>query len=48
MARRIVAAIRRSLERPYEAPPVHFHTSNDPGYPEVCYVGNCERPRLSV
>jgi len=48
MARRIVAAIRRSLERPYQEPPVHFHAAQNPGSPEVCYAAKCERPRLDV
>jgi hypothetical protein len=47
MARRIVAAIRRSLERPYQEPSPHFHAA-DPGNPEVCYAVRCERPRMSV
>jgi hypothetical protein len=47
MARRIVAAIRRSFERPYQEPSVHFHATV-PGSPEVCYATECERPRLSV
>ena len=47
MARRIVSAIRRSLERPYQEPSVHFHQAG-PDSPEVCHETECERPRLSV
>jgi hypothetical protein len=46
MARRIVDALRRALNPPYEAPPVHFHAH--PGNPEVCFDAKCPRPRLSL
>jgi hypothetical protein len=46
MARRIVAALRRALNPPYQEPSVHFHTAD--GMPEVCYDADCARPRLSV
>jgi hypothetical protein len=46
MARRIVAALQRVLNPPYQEPPVHFHRAD--GSPEVCYDAACARPRLSV
>jgi hypothetical protein len=46
MARRIVAALQRVLNPPYQEPPVHFHQAD--GTPEVCYDLACPRPRLGV
>ena len=46
MARRIVDALRRAINPPYQEPPVHFHQAE--GSPEVCYEPKCMRPRLSV
>jgi hypothetical protein len=43
---KFVAAIRRSLGGAYTEPPVHFHQGTTEDYPEVCYEGACERPRL--
>jgi hypothetical protein len=46
MARRIVDALRRAINPPYQEPPVHFHRAE--GSPEVCYAAECVRPRLTV
>jgi hypothetical protein len=46
MARRIVAALRRALNPPYQEPAVHFHRAG--GSPEVCYEPGCARPRLQI
>jgi hypothetical protein len=46
MARRIVAALRRALNSPYQEPPVHFHQAE--GTAEVCYDLACARPRLTI
>jgi hypothetical protein len=46
MARRIVTALQRVLNPPYQEPPVHFHQAD--GSPEVCYDANCVRPQLSL
>jgi hypothetical protein len=46
MARRIVDALRRAINPPYQEPPVHFHQAD--GSPEVCYDADCVRPQLSI
>jgi hypothetical protein len=46
MARRIVDALRRAFNHPYAEPAPHFHAH--PGNPEVCFVEDCARPRLTV
>ncbi len=46
MARRIVDALQRVLNPPYQEPPVHFHAAD--GSPEVCYDAGCARPQLNV
>lgn len=46
MARRIAAALRRAFNSPSAEPAPHFHAH--PGNPEVCFVEDCARPRLSV
>jgi hypothetical protein len=46
MARRIVDALRRAINPPYQEPTVHFHQAE--GIPEVCYENACVRPRLSI
>jgi hypothetical protein len=46
MARRIVAALQRVLNPPYQEPPVHFHQAD--GTAEVCYDLACHRPKLSI
>jgi hypothetical protein len=45
---KLVAAIRRTLGDTYTEPPVHFHQGMTEDYPEVCYEGACERPRLHL
>jgi hypothetical protein len=45
---KLVAAIRRTLGATHTEPPVHFHQGTTEGYPEVCYEGACERPRLHL
>ena len=39
MARRIVDALRRAINPPYQEPTVHFHQAE--GMPEVCYEHAC-------
>ena len=46
MARRIVDALRRAINPPYQEPAVHFHAAD--GSPEVCYDADCTRPELSI
>ena len=46
MARRIVDALRRAFNHPYEEPSPHFHAHH--GNPEVCFVEDCARPQLSI
>jgi hypothetical protein len=46
MARRIVAALQRVFNPPYQEPPVHFHQAD--GTAEVCYDPACARPQLSI
>jgi hypothetical protein len=45
---KLLTAFKRTFgDTPYTEPAVHFHTSSDENYPEVCYEGACERPRLN-
>jgi len=48
MARQIVDAIKRALDRSYQEPAVHFHAGGYSGHPEVCYDVDCGRPQLSA
>jgi hypothetical protein len=45
---KLVAALRRTLGTPQSEPEVHFHQGQTDNAPEVCYDGNCRRPRLSL
>ena len=46
---KLLSAVRRTIgEQPYTEPAVHFHAGSDENYPEVCYEGGCERPRLKA
>jgi hypothetical protein len=47
MARRIVAALRRTFNDSYSEPAVHFH-QGAAGQPAVCHVAGCGNPRLDV
>ena len=43
----LLRALKRAFgDTPYTEPPVHFHQGEHEDYPEVCYDGACERPRL--
>jgi hypothetical protein len=43
---RLVAAFRRAFGDSYQEPAVHFHATEQ--NPEVCYYGDCPRPRLQA
>ena len=46
---KLFSALRRTFDRPYTEPEVHFHQAQDEGYPEVCYdEDTCRRPRLQA
>jgi hypothetical protein len=45
---KFVTAVRRTLIGVHVETPVHFHQGTTEDYPEVCYEGACERPRLHV
>jgi hypothetical protein len=46
---KLLTAFKRTFgDTPYTEPAVHFHTSTYNDYPEVCYHGACERPRLKA
>jgi hypothetical protein len=47
MARRIVAALKRTIGEHYVEPSVHFHRGAG-GQPAVCHVEGCTSPRLEV
>ena len=46
---KLFSALRRTFDRPYTEPTVHFHQGHDDRFPEVCYdEGACSRPRLQA
>ena len=46
---KLFSALRRTFDRPYTEPTVHFHQGQDDSFPEVCHdEGACSRPRLQA
>ena len=45
---KIIKALKRTLGDAYTEPAVHFHQGTSDDFPEVCYEGGCDRPRLKA
>jgi hypothetical protein len=45
---KFIKALKRTLGDTYSEPAVHFHQGMTDDFPEVCYEGTCERPRLKA
>ena len=45
---KIIKALKRTLGDTYTEPSVHFHQGTSDDFPEVCYVGGCDRPQLKA
>jgi hypothetical protein len=43
---KLLNALKRRLGDTYTEPAVHFHQGTTDSFHEVCYEGDCQRPRL--
>jgi hypothetical protein len=45
---KFIKALKLTLGDAYTEPAVHFHQGTSDSFPEVCYEGTCQRPRLKA